>query len=172
MYETVLILDFGGQYKELIARRVRECGVYSVIRPGNIAVDDVLEYKPVGMILTGGPQSVYKADAPKCDKRLFELGVPVLGICYGMQLMSSLLGGVIQPCRVSEYGKTKMDVDTLCPLFSGLDSVQTGLMSHTDSVVVLPDGFIAVASRPGTPSVRCAVSSRGEQHSQRYRNNT
>ena len=143
--QTVLILDFGGQYKELIARRVRECGVYSIVKPGDISLDKIREIDPIGIILTGGPNSVYKKESPHCDKAIFDMGIPVLGICYGMQLLSWSLGGEVTPCPSSEYGKTKMQVHTDSLLFAGLDPVQIGLMSHTDQVTKLPVGFKSVA---------------------------
>ena len=143
--QTVLILDFGGQYKELIARRVRECGVYSIVKPGDISLDKIREIDPIGIILTGGPNSVYKKESPHCDKAIFDMGIPVLGICYGMQLLSWSLGGEVTPCPSSEYGKTKMQVNTDSLLFARLDPVQIGLMSHTDQVTKLPVGFKSVA---------------------------
>ena len=143
--QTVLILDFGGQYKELIARRVRECGVYSVVKPGDISLDKIREIDPIGIILTGGPNSVYKKESPHCDKAIFDMGIPVLGICYGMQLLSWSLGGEVTPCPSSEYGKTKMQVNTDSLLFAGLDPIQIGLMSHTDQVTKLPVGFKSIA---------------------------
>lgn len=143
--QTVLILDFGGQYKELIARRVRECGVYSIVKPGDISLDKIREIDPIGIILTGGPNSVYKKESPHCDKAIFDMGIPVLGICYGMQLLSWSLGGEVTPCPSSEYGKTKMQVNTDSLLFAGLDPIQIGLMSHTDQVTKLPVGFKSVA---------------------------
>ena len=143
--QTVLILDFGGQYKELIARRVRECGVYSIVKPGDISLDKIREIDPIGIILTGGPNSVYKKESPHCDKAIFDMGIPVLGICYGMQLLSWSLGGEVAPCSSSEYGKTKMQVNTDSLLFAGLDPVQIGLMSHTDQVTKLPVGFKSIA---------------------------
>ena len=143
--QTVLILDFGGQYKELIARRVRECGVYSIVKPGDISLDKIREIDPIGIILTGGPNSVYKKESPHCDKAIFDMGIPVLGICYGMQLLSWSLGGEVAPCSSSEYGKTKMQVNTDSLLFAGLDPLQIGLMSHTDQVTKLPVGFKSIA---------------------------
>ena len=143
--QTVLILDFGGQYKELIARRVRECGVYSVVKPGDISLDKIREIDPIGIILTGGPNSVYEKESPHCDKAIFDMGIPVLGICYGMQLLSWSLGGEVAPCSSSEYGKTKMQVNTDSLLFAGLDPIQIGLMSHTDQVTKLPVGFKSIA---------------------------
>ena len=143
--QTVLILDFGGQYKELIAQRVRECGVYSIVKPGDISLDKIREIDPIGIILTGGPNSVYKKESPHCDKAMFDMGIPVLGICYGMQLLSWSLGGEVAPCSSSEYGKTKMQVNTDSLLFAGLDPIQIGLMSHTDQVTKLPVGFKSIA---------------------------
>ena len=143
--QTVLILDFGGQYKELIARRVRECGVYSIVKPGDISLDKIREIDPIGIILTGGPNSVYEKNSPHCDKAIFDIGIPVLGICYGMQLLSWSLGGEVAPCSSSEYGKTKMQVNTDSLLFAGLDPIQIGLMSHTDQVTKLPVGFKSIA---------------------------
>ena len=119
-YQTVIVLDFGGQYKELIARRVRECGVYSVILPGDTPLERIREMHPIGVILTGGPNSVYLDGAPRCDKALFDLGVPILGICYGMQLMTWSLGGTVSPCETSEYGRTETIVERGCALFHGL----------------------------------------------------
>lgn len=143
--QSVLILDFGGQYKELIARRTRECNVYSIVKPGDITLDEIKDINPIGIILTGGPNSVYKQDSPHCDKRIFDLGLPVLGICYGAQLLAWSMGGTVEPCVNSEYGKTKMIVNEKSTIFGGLSPVQEGLMSHTDQITVLPEGFISVA---------------------------
>ena len=150
--QTILILDFGGQYKELIARRVRECGVYSVVRSGDITPEEIRKIAPIGIILTGGPNSVYKEDSPRCDREIFHMGIPVLGICYGTQLLAWTMGGEVSPCSTSEYGKTKMTVDTDCPLFDGLDAEQMGLMSHTDQITRLPEGFIAAAKTADCPN--------------------
>ena len=152
MAETILILDFGGQYKELIARRVRECSVYSVVKAGDITPEEVKRIDPIGIILTGGPNSVYLDDSPRCDKEIFNMGIPVLGICYGAQLLAFSVGGTVSPCNVSEYGKTKMKVDTSSPLYQGLDKEQIGLMSHTDQITVLPDGFKSVAKTDNCPN--------------------
>ncbi len=150
--QTIVVLDFGGQYKELIARRVRENKVYSVIKPGNISLGELKKLNPIGLVLTGGPDSVYKEDSPKCDPELFNLGIPVLGICYGVQLMAYSCGGVVSPCGVSEYGKTEVDVDLKCLLFKGLEPRQTGLMSHTDQISVLPEGFVCVGKTVNCPN--------------------
>lgn len=144
--QLVLVLDFGGQYKELIARRVRECNVYSLIKPGNMPLDEIKAMNPIGIILTGGPDSVYRDGSPKCDPKLFDCGIPVLGICYGIQLMAYSTGGTISSCDVSEYGRTKVKVDTSCEIFNGLDADQIGLMSHTDKISGLPDGFVSAAN--------------------------
>ncbi|MDR0861732.1 MAG: glutamine-hydrolyzing GMP synthase [Oscillospiraceae bacterium] len=144
--QLVIVLDFGGQYKELIARRVRECGVASLIKAGDTSVSELRKLAPIGLILTGGPDSVYRDGAPRCERELFELGIPVLGICYGMQLMAYTLGGTVEPCAVSEYGRQKMTVDTRSPLFAGLETSQIGLMSHTDQVTQPPRGFTAIAA--------------------------
>ena len=150
--QVVLILDFGGQYKELIARRVRECNVYSVVKPGDrITVDEIRRLAPIGIILTGGPNSVYDPASPHCDPEIFRMGIPVLGICYGTQLLAWSTGGTVEPCPVSEYGKTPMTVDTDAVMFRGLDARQIGLMSHTDRITVLPEGFISVAHTKDYP---------------------
>jgi GMP synthase (glutamine-hydrolysing) len=132
--QLVLVLDFGGQYKELIARRVRECGVKSMIVPGSIDVNEIRKRAPIGLILTGGPSSVYEDGAPRCDKAVFDLGIPVLGICYGAQLMAYIRGGTVSHCQTSEYGRTVFTADTNSALFKGLDAKQEGLMSHTDQI--------------------------------------
>lgn len=151
-YQTVIVLDFGGQYKELIARRVRECGVYSVIIPGDAPLERIQAMNPIGIILTGGPDSVYRDGAPRCDPKLFELGIPILGICYGLQLMVYSTGGTVSPCDVSEYGRTKVTVDPDCVLFHGLAAEQIGLMSHTDQVSALPTGFTCCARTKTCPN--------------------
>ncbi len=151
--QTVLILDFGGQYKELIARRVRECHVYSSVRSGDtITAEEIRRIAPIGIILTGGPNSVYLEDSPHCDKEIFRLGIPVLGICYGSQLLTWSMGGTVAPCDTSEYGKTAMRVELSSPLFVGLSEEEVGLMSHTDRITVLPEGFETVASTENCPN--------------------
>jgi GMP synthase (glutamine-hydrolysing) len=143
--QTILILDFGGQYKDLIARRVRECSVYSEICPANISIEKIQKIKPIGIIFTGGPKSVYESNSPQCDPKLFELGIPILGICYGAQLMSYIFGGVVKPCQTSEYGQREIVIDPENPLFDGLEINQTVLMSHTDQIERLPEGFTGIA---------------------------
>lgn len=150
--QTVLILDFGGQYKELIARRVRECKVYSVVKAGDISIEEIRKISPIAIILTGGPNSVYREDSPHCDKAIFDLGIPVLGICYGTQLLAWSVGGEVSPCEAGEYGKTRMTVSTASPLFSGLNAEEVGLMSHTDQITRLPDGFVSIAHTDSCPN--------------------
>lgn len=143
--QTILILDFGGQYKELIARRVRECYVYSVIKPYNITIEEIKTISPIGIIFTGGPNSVYLEDSPVCDTAILSLGIPILGICYGMQIISHMLGGSVTPCSKSEYGVYTADFKDSSMLFEGLPASQPVLMSHTDRVSVLPSGYVNTA---------------------------
>ena len=110
--ELVIVLDFGGQYNQLIARRVRECNVYCEVHPYTMSLEEIRERNPKGIIFTGGPNSVYGDDSPSCDKAIFEMGIPVLGICYGAQLMNHLLGGTVSTAPVREYGKTEVHFDT------------------------------------------------------------
>ena len=159
--QLVIVLDFGGQYKELIARRVRECGVCSVILPGDRPTEELRAKSPIGIILTGGPDSVYRTGAPRCDPALFEMGVPILGICYGLQLMAWTLGGTVSPCQVSEYGRTALEADPACALFEGLEPRQIGLMSHTDQVTALPEGFVSAAHTATCPNAAVACPERG-----------
>ena len=139
--ELILILDFGGQYNQLIARRVRECNVYSEVVPYDITLEKIKEKNPKGIIFTGGPASVYGEDSPKCADGIFELGIPVLGICYGMQLMAHVLGGTVLSAETREFGETSVSIDNTSPLFLGFDSKNIFLMSHTDYVSEVPDGF-------------------------------
>ncbi|MCL2029215.1 MAG: glutamine-hydrolyzing GMP synthase [Deltaproteobacteria bacterium] len=148
MSELVLVLDFGGQYKELIAGTVRGLSVYSEIWPGNTGVDEIKRLNPIGIILTGGPNSVYSADSPKCDPDLFSLGIPVLGICYGMQMMCDLLGGEVEPGEAGEYGRVTVKTRNQSVLFRGRDKPFDALMSHRDVVTRLPEGFIPTAATP------------------------
>ena len=148
---TIVSLDFGGQYNELIARRVRECGVYSVILPYDTDVAEIAAMKPIGIIFTGGPNSVYSDESPKCSMDIFKLGVPVLGICYGMQLICHLFGGTVVTCHSSEYGTLDSKVDTTSDLFNRLSPDQAVLMSHTDMVSKLPAGFRSIASTAFCP---------------------
>ncbi len=149
--ETVLVVDFGAQYAQLIARRVRECKVYSEIVPFDISVDEVSRRAPKGLILSGGPASVYAKDAPVSDPKILSLGIPVLGICYGMQLMTQQLGGSVARTNTSEYGKTDLAVDGESLLFSDVPLKQPVWMSHRDGVETVPEGFRATAKTGATP---------------------
>ena len=149
--ELVIILDFGGQYTQLIARRVRECSVYCEILPFDTAVSEIQAKNPQGIILSGGPASVYESNAPHCAKEVFDLGIPVLGICYGTQLMAYLLGGKVTPGENREYGRTDLDVVNSSALFDGLDKHLTCWMSHGDKVEAVPSGFCVSASTTNTP---------------------
>ena len=158
--QTILVLDFGGQYKELIARRVRECNVLSLIKPGNLPIEEIRAINPIGIIFTGGPNSVYAEGAPRCNPELFSLGIPVLGICYGLQLMCYTLHGDVQPAALREYGTTEVTVDPASALFAGLDAHQATLMSHTDQVVGLPEGFVSIAHSDNCPNAAIANPAR------------
>lgn len=145
-HQLVLILDFGGQYNQLIGRRIRECGVYCEVKPySKVSIDEIKKLKPVGIIFTGGPNSVYSENSPKVSKEIFELGIPVLGICYGSQLMSYVLGGEVATCDTREYGKTDTEYDTSSLLFKNLESKGESWMSHTDCIAKIPAGFKVVA---------------------------
>ena len=150
-HELVIVLDFGGQYNQLIARRVRECNVYCEVHPYNISIEKIKEMNPKGIIFTGGPNSVYGEDSPLCDKTLFELGIPVLGICYGSQLTAHLLGGKVATAPVSEYGKTEVDIDTASKLFVGVSPKTICWMSHTDYIEQAPADFAITAHTPVCP---------------------
>ncbi|HIY09313.1 MAG TPA: glutamine-hydrolyzing GMP synthase [Firmicutes bacterium] len=163
-HQLVLILDFGGQYNQLIARRVRECGVYCEIHPYTISLEEVEKRKPIGIIFTGGPNSVYLDSSPKVDPGIFSLGVPILGICYGCQLMAHLLGGQVteaQDDSAREYGKTKTYYDTGCKLFRGLPEEGISWMSHGDYMAKVPEGFALTAHSDACPNVAIADESRG-----------
>ncbi len=149
--QTILVVDFGAQYAQLIARRVRECKVYSEIVPRTITIEEIKAKKPSGLILSGGPASVYVTDSPFCDKGLFELGIPILGICYGMQLMAHLLEGRVENNKISEYGKTNLSAYPDSVLFDKLPLKQAVWMSHRDSVTAAPPGFSVTASTQTTP---------------------
>jgi GMP synthase (glutamine-hydrolysing) len=149
--EVIPILDFGSQYAQLIARRVREKGVYSELVRPDISVEQLRKMNPVGVILSGGPSSVYEANAPRCDPKIFDLGVPVLGICYGMQLGSQILGGQVKPAKAREYGRAKLHVVSKDPFVSGMPDDTTVWMSHGDQVHELPADFIPLATTPTCP---------------------
>ena len=149
--ELVIVLDFGGQYNQLIARRVRECNVYCEVHPYTIGVDKIKEMNPKGIIFTGGPNSVYKDESPRCERELLEMGLPILGICYGSQLMSYLLEGEVATAPVSEYGKTEVTVDKTSILFDDVEEKTICWMSHTDYIAKEPEGFRVVANTPVCP---------------------
>ena len=139
--ETVIVIDFGGQYNQLVARRVRECNVYCEIYSYKTDIEKIKEMNPKGIILTGGPNSCYEPDSPTYTKELFELGIPVLGLCYGAQLMMHLLGGKVERADVREYGKTEVFVNTESPLFTGVEETTTCWMSHFDYISKVAPGF-------------------------------
>ena len=150
--DTILILDFGGQYKQLIARRVRACQVYSEILPYTTPLEQLKSRNPRGIILTGGPSSVYDPASPTCEAGLLSLGVPVLGICYGSQLMAHLLGGQVEPAHVSEYGRTELIVDEKDSLLlTDVPQSTVCWMSHTDRITALPPGFRVTAHTANCP---------------------
>jgi GMP synthase (glutamine-hydrolysing) len=150
MNETVLILDFGAQYNQLIARRVREAQVFCEVVPCDISAEDVRQKHPAAIILSGGPASVFEADAPTMDPAILSLGIPTLGICYGMQLMAYLLHGTVTPAEHREYGRTAMTVVQKTPLFFHVPEVSTVWMSHGDHVLDVPAGFHILAFTPTT----------------------
>ena len=151
--ETILILDFGSQYTQLIARRIREQNVYCEIYPHTLSLSQIKAIAPKGIILSGGPASVYETDAPTIDPKLFELETPVLGICYGMQLMAALLaGGKVHPATQREYGHASLQVlETADPLFAGLSSRFSAWMSHGDRIETPPVGFQTIAQTQNAP---------------------
>ncbi|MFH1624737.1 MAG: glutamine-hydrolyzing GMP synthase, partial [Pseudomonadota bacterium] len=151
--EKVLILDFGSQYTQLIAKRVRECRVYSEIRPFNIDIEEIESFNPKGIILSGGPSSVYDETAPFCSRDIFQLDFPILGICYGMQFMAHILGGEVEAWPRREYGQTKLEVNDFSDLFAGFESSPKidVWMSHGDRIQVLPPGFAPIAHSENSP---------------------
>ncbi len=149
--EMIIVLDFGGQYNQLIARRVRESNVYCEVHPYNMSLEKIKEMNPKGIIFTGGPASVYAEDAPRCEKEIFELGIPVLGICYGAQLMTYLLGGEVSQAPVREYGKTEIEVETTSKLFTNVSNKTICWMSHTDYISRPADGFSIIAHSDACP---------------------
>jgi GMP synthase (glutamine-hydrolysing) len=160
--EEVLVLDFGGQYSQLIARRIRECGVFAELLPHDTGVDEIRARDPEALVLSGGPASVYTEGAPELRRELLELGVPVLGICYGMQAMVRALGGRVEGADAGEFGRTSL---TLAngggSLLAGLPREQQCWMSHRDTVFEPPPGFVALASSPGSPVAACESPERG-----------
>lgn len=151
-HQLCLILNFGGQYNQLIARRVRECGVYCEVISRKTPIEEIKKRKPTGIIFTGGPNSVYAENAPRIDKEIFELSIPVLGICYGCQLMAFTLGGTVSTAEMREYGKTETNYDVQSKLFNELPEKGISWMSHTDYISKLPDGFKASAYSDSCPA--------------------
>jgi GMP synthase (glutamine-hydrolysing) len=159
--QEVLVLDFGGQYSQLIARRVRECGVFSELLPHNVPLDEIKRRNPRGLILSGGPASVYSEGAPRLRPELLELGVPVLGICYGMQAMALELGGRVEGAAVGEFGRSELTVREPGRLLAGLPASQRCWMSHRDTVYEPPPGAVALASSTESPVAAFEDVSRG-----------
>ncbi|HXQ89075.1 MAG TPA: glutamine-hydrolyzing GMP synthase [Solirubrobacterales bacterium] len=160
--EEVLVLDFGGQYSQLIARRIRECGVFAELLPASTSVEKIRERKPKGLVLSGGPASVYEPGAPKFPTQLLDLEIPMLGICYGMQAMVLALGGRVESAETGEFGRTDLVLrDGGGRLLGGLPEEQSCWMSHRDTVFEPPPGFDALASTPGSPVAACESPDRG-----------
>lgn len=163
-HELVLVLDFGGQYNQLIARRVRECGVYCEVKPYTTPLAELKALDPIGIIFTGGPNSVYLDTSPHVDPDIFTWGVPILGICYGCQLMAHSLGGLVTPAQedtAREYGKTATQYDTSFPLFQGLPAEGISWMSHGDYMAKVPEGFALAAHTDMCPTAAIADLARG-----------
>ena len=163
-HELVLVLDFGGQYNQLIARRVRECGVYCEVKPYTTPLAELKALDPIGIIFTGGPNSVYLDTSPHVDPDIFTWGVPILGICYGCQLMAHSLGGLVTPAQedtAREYGKTATQYDTSFPLFQGLPAKGISWMSHGDYMAKVPEGFALAAHTDMCPTAAIADPARG-----------
>ncbi|MGD6969405.1 glutamine-hydrolyzing GMP synthase [Rossellomorea vietnamensis] len=159
--EMIVVLDFGSQYNQLITRRIREFGVYSELHPHTITVEEIKEMNPSGIIFSGGPNSVYGEDAFRCDERIFDLDVPILGICYGMQLMTMHFGGKVERAKHREYGKAKLTVEHSSKLFGSLPEEQIVWMSHGDLVVEAPEGFTVDGTNPSCPIASMSDEDRG-----------
>ena len=162
--QSVLVLDFGGQYNQLIARRVRECNVYCEVKHYTLSLEEIRAFDPIGIIFTGGPNSVYDPSSPQVDPGIFQLGIPILGICYGCQLMAHHLGGLVVAATddtAREYGKTETYFDTSCKLFQGLPEQGITWMSHGDYMEKVPEGFILAARSDACPNVAIADETRG-----------
>ena len=150
-HEKVLVLDFGGQYNQLIARRVREQSVYCELLPCDISLERIKEFNPKGIIFTGGPNSVYDENSPHIDPAVFMLGIPVLGICYGAQLMAYTLGGNVEHAETREYGKSDVSYDTTSLLFKGVNENNVCWMSHTDYISEPPADFRVIGKTATCP---------------------
>jgi GMP synthase (glutamine-hydrolysing) len=159
--QSLLVLDFGSQYTQLIARRVRELGVYSEIHPFHYSIELIKQHQPIGIILSGGPSSVYDVDAPKPDPRIFDLGIPILGICYGLQLIAENFGGKVNSAARREYGKADLHIDHHDDLFAGLGETTSVWMSHGDALSKLPDGFEPIAHSHNAPI--CAIRNQNKK---------
>lgn len=159
--DEVVVVDYGGQYSQLIARRIRDCGVFSELLPHHVPLEEIASRKPRGIVLSGGPASVYAEGAPRLQRGLLELGVPVLGICYGMQLLMHQLGGRVQQAEVGEFGRSNLTVVHPGTLLSGLPAEQTCWMSHRDTVFEPPPGFTALASSTASPVAAVEDRDRG-----------
>ena len=163
-HQIVIVLDFGGQYNQLIARRVRECGVYCEVKPYTTPVAELKAMAPIGIIFTGGPGSVYDPNSPQADPEVFRMGIPILGICYGCQLLAHNLGGRVTAAQADsarEYGKTETFFDTGCKLFRGLPDTGISWMSHGDYMEKVPEGFSLVAHSDACPNVAICDEARG-----------
>ena len=175
----IVVLDFGGQYTQLIARRIREEEVFSAILPCTAKLEDIRALEPVGIVLSGGPSSVYDEDAPHCDTAVLQLGVPVLGICYGMQWLTHSLGGKVGLAKRREYGPAQLDIACASKLFAGIPNRLKIWNSHGDHVVEVPPGF-AITGRTDNADrllrtrrkeiLRRRISPRSEPHRPRHRN--
>jgi GMP synthase (glutamine-hydrolysing) len=159
--DEVVVLDYGGQYSQLIARRVRECGVFSELLPHHVGAAEVARRRPRGVILSGGPASVYAEGAPPLDRELLQLGVPVLGICYGMQLIARELGGTVQGAEIGEFGRSQLTVQESGRLLAGTPTTQSCWMSHRDTVFAPPPGFVALAASTASPVAAFESPERG-----------
>ena len=165
-HQRILVLDFGSQYTQLIARRIRESHVYSEILPYNVPLSRILEYRPAGLVLSGGPSSVYDRKAPAVAKQLLDAGIPILGICYGMQLVTHLLGGVVARSAHREYGPATLQIDDHTDLFKGFrggKTSPTAWMSHGDRIERMPPGFSAIARTANSPVAAMKATDRGRR---------
>ncbi|MGH7496790.1 MAG: glutamine-hydrolyzing GMP synthase [bacterium] len=159
-HDLILILDFGSQYTQLIARRIRELGVYSEIRSALTPVDEIAALRPRGIVLSGGPRSVYQEQAPSAERRLFELGIPVLGLCYGQQLIAHLLGGEVQAAKEREYGLAELEIVKREGIFEGVEARTRVWMSHGDAVKAMPVGFVVLGKTNNAPFAAFANSAK------------